>query len=164
MVYPIDPHQRLQYCREILERHDADPDFLLRILVDNAPLAARLRGIIYQQDGAPVHFGIIVRNWLNTNYPDRWIGRGGPIELPARSPDLTPCDFYLWGCMKDLVYAVPTRTREQLRERIMQAGEWIRENLQHFRMRDAIRRRLEACIRQNGGHFEQLLTYKIIFI
>ena len=25
----------------------------------------------------------------------RWLGRRGPHEWPARSPDLTPCDFFL---------------------------------------------------------------------
>ncbi|KAJ4429330.1 hypothetical protein ANN_26334 [Periplaneta americana] len=34
----------------------------------------------------------------------RWIGRGGPVAWPAQSPDLTPLDFFLWGCMKEKVY------------------------------------------------------------
>jgi hypothetical protein len=25
-------------------------------------------------------------------------------ELSARSPDLNPCDFFFWGCLKDKVY------------------------------------------------------------
>ena len=35
---------------------------------------------------------------------DRWIGRGGTINWPPRSPDLTPLDFCLWGLMKSEVY------------------------------------------------------------
>lgn len=50
--------------------------------------------IIYQQDGAPPHFSHVVREWLSLNYP-RWIGRGGPVAWPARSPDLTPMDFFV---------------------------------------------------------------------
>ncbi|EZA51886.1 hypothetical protein X777_09189, partial [Ooceraea biroi] len=34
------------------------------------------------------------RNILNESFPDRWIGRGGRISWPARSPDLTPLDFF----------------------------------------------------------------------
>lgn len=34
----------------------------------------------------------------------RSIGRGGSVELPPRSPDLTSLDFYLWCHLKDLVY------------------------------------------------------------
>ncbi|KAJ8893412.1 hypothetical protein PR048_006003 [Dryococelus australis] len=33
-----------------------------------------------------------------------WIGRGGPISWPARSPDLTPLDYFLWGHIKDVIY------------------------------------------------------------
>ena len=40
-----------------------------------------------------------------TRLPHRWIGRGvnnGQHLLlwPPRSPDLTPCDFFLWGYVK----------------------------------------------------------------
>jgi hypothetical protein len=36
----------------------------------------------------------------------RWIGRGGPIAWPPRSPDLTPLDIFLWGYVKNTVYQV----------------------------------------------------------
>ncbi|KAJ4445952.1 hypothetical protein ANN_12638 [Periplaneta americana] len=35
--------------------------------------------IIFQQDGAPSHFANHVREELNHRFPDRWIGRNGPI-------------------------------------------------------------------------------------
>ena len=50
--------------------------------------------IYFQQDGAPPHYGINVRQYLNEVFPDRWIGRRGHIEWPPRSPDLTPLDFF----------------------------------------------------------------------
>ncbi|EZA60089.1 hypothetical protein X777_13914, partial [Ooceraea biroi] len=40
------------------------------------------------------------RNILNESFPDRWTGRGGRISWPARSPDLTPLDFFLWRHLK----------------------------------------------------------------
>jgi hypothetical protein len=46
----------------------------------------------------------------------RWIGRaavnGDKNLLPwaPRSPDLTPCDFFLWGFVKDSVYVSPLPT------------------------------------------------------
>ena len=49
---------------------------------------------LFQQDGASAHYAIIVRDRLNDKLPGRWIGRRGTIEWPARSPDLTPCDFF----------------------------------------------------------------------
>lgn len=45
-----------------------------------------------QMGGAPTHFGIVIRNFINNNYP-QWIGRRGLL------------DFYFWGYMKYLVYA-----------------------------------------------------------
>jgi hypothetical protein len=48
-------------------------------------------------DGAPPHFSIAVREFLDNMYPARWIGWGGPIVWPRRSPDLNPVDFHLWG-------------------------------------------------------------------
>ena len=50
--------------------------------------------IYFQQDGAPPHYHRDVRAYLDAVFPDTWIGRRGPIEYPARSPDLTPMDFF----------------------------------------------------------------------
>ncbi|XP_011860094.1 PREDICTED: uncharacterized protein LOC105557457 [Vollenhovia emeryi] len=58
----------------------------------------------FQQDGAQVHFTLIVRNVLNNVFPDRWIGRRGTIEWPPRSPDLSPLDFFYWGYLKSKVF------------------------------------------------------------
>lgn len=60
--------------------------------------------IFFQQDGAPAHYTTPVRHWLDCWFPNRWIGRSGPIPWPARSPDLTPLDYFLWGYLKHKVY------------------------------------------------------------
>ena len=60
---------------------------------------------IYQHDGAPPHISTNVRHLLDELFPDSWIGRYGPQHWPARSPDLTPPDFYLWGYAKDRVFS-----------------------------------------------------------
>ena len=57
-------------------------------------------GTIYQEDGAPPYFGNIVRTFLHEKFPARWIERGSPyITWPARSPDLTPPDFFPVGVL-----------------------------------------------------------------
>jgi len=56
--------------------------------------------IIYQQDGAPPHWAIIVRKQLNHIFNDRWCGHDGPIPWPPNIPDLTPPDF-LCGAMSN---------------------------------------------------------------
>jgi len=55
---------------------------------------------INQLDGAPCHYHRNVRNFLNETLPHRWIGREVNNDQhlllwPPRSPDLTPCDFFL---------------------------------------------------------------------
>ena len=50
--------------------------------------------VIFQQDGAPPHWGLEVCQFLNETFPDRWIGRDGPITWPPRSPDITSLDFF----------------------------------------------------------------------
>lgn len=41
----------------------------------------KVRSIILQQDGAPPHFARDVRQYLDHQFPQRWIGSGGPIRL-----------------------------------------------------------------------------------
>ena len=64
--------------------------------------------IIFMQDGAPPHWAKIVRDWMNVNLPERWIGRGSDtvdnIPWPPRSPDLTPLELFLCGYVKSKVY------------------------------------------------------------
>ena len=52
-------------------------------------------GTIYQQEGAPPHYANIVLTFLDGQFSARWIGRE-PLYVtwPARSPDLTPPDFF----------------------------------------------------------------------
>ncbi|GBO16076.1 hypothetical protein AVEN_938-1 [Araneus ventricosus] len=45
-------------------------------------------------------------------FPRRWIGKGGPIQWPPKSPDIAPPDFFLWGYMKNIVYQSPIRDAE----------------------------------------------------
>jgi len=56
--------------------------------------------VVFQQDGAPPHCGLIDRDFLNETFPNRWIGRNGPTTWPPRSPDITPLDFFFVGLCK----------------------------------------------------------------
>jgi len=80
-----------------------------------------VNSVIFQQDGAPPYFGVDVRAWFNEKFPGRWIGRRGPIEWTARTPDLTPLDFFLWGYVKQLVYKETIKDLNRLREKITEA-------------------------------------------
>lgn len=103
----------------------------LPLLLEDVPWLTR-RNMYFQLDGAPAHYALSVRQYLNENYR-RWIGRGGPVARPPRSPDLTPLNYYYWGYMKQKVYAVPITSREQLKERINAAAAEISENHSEIR-------------------------------
>jgi hypothetical protein len=103
-------------------------DFLLHDLpklLEHVPLPVRAR-MWYIHDGAPAHFSRAVRDVLSNTYYDRWIGRGGPIALPPRSPDLNHLDFYLWGHLKTIAYAAPVDKEEALHNHIVDACQIIR--------------------------------------
>lgn len=113
--------------------------------------------MIFQQDGAPPHYAIPVRQYLDHKLPNRWMGRGGPIPWPARSPDLTPCDFFLWGYLKDQVFRELPQNIPDLKTKIRHAVESITEETLQKVFKN-IENRLSFVIRQNGGHFENLLN------
>ena len=56
--------------------------------------------MIFQLDGAPVHWGLQVRPFLKDKFPERWIGRVGPPQ----SPDINPLGFFLRGYVKTEVF------------------------------------------------------------
>lgn len=67
-------------------------------------LRSRRRNLIYMQDGAAPHVALRVRQFLLDTFGDRVISRFFPWNWPARSPDLNPCDFFLWGYLKGRVF------------------------------------------------------------
>ena len=81
------------------------------------------------QDGAPPHFSCFVNDILNERLPDDWIGRGGLIPWPPQSPDLSPLVFFLWGYIKNIVYAEKIRNIQQLQERITSAIETVTRDM-----------------------------------
>lgn len=50
-------------------------------LLEDVPLAY-LRGMFYQHDGCPAHYATSVRAYLNSEFGEQWIGRGGPVAWP----------------------------------------------------------------------------------
>lgn len=124
-------------------------------LLAEVPVYNENRPIVFQQDGCPAHWRIAVRDYLDDVFPNSWIGRDGPIPWPARSPDLTPLDFYIWGRAKDLVYTTEVASREDLAERIRMAFVVIKEEMRLRTTTVEIRNRCYACIRNEGRQFEQ---------
>lgn len=112
--------------------------------------------LIFQQDGAPAHYALPVRQYLDQHFPGHWIGRRGSIEWPPRSPDLSPLDFFLWGHLKSRIYSTPPASLEDLRQRITNECRQITpEMLQNVRER--FQQNLYYCMEAGGWQFEHLL-------
>lgn len=115
------------------------------------------RGLWWAQDGAPAHRLLEVRHRLNETFRNRVVGLGHNVEWPPRSPDLTPCDFFLWGYLKDKVFSRPPENIEELRQRIIEEFNTLRQRPEIIQraFRDMHRRTI-LCVERNGGHVEEL--------
>ena len=98
---------------------------------------------------------------LNRVLQQRLIGRAAKgdnhlLPLPPRSPDLTPCDFFLWGFVKDSFY-VPTLplSLKELRDRIKHALQTITAELLH-QVWDEFDYHVDVCPVTQGAHIEGL--------
>lgn len=131
---------------------------LLEEIVDNLeelPIAQYAQ-IYFQQDGAAPHNALINTQFLNRQFDRRWIGTYGPIRWPARSPDLSPLDFFLWNEIREIVYVTQPENVDDLRNRIVNAFRQILPN-NVLNAAVSVGRRCRLCIGQNGAQFEQYL-------
>ncbi|KAI6648744.1 hypothetical protein LOD99_7131 [Oopsacas minuta] len=78
-----------------------------------------LGSITFQQDDAPPHITKVVLDFLREKFDKQLISRNCDFFWPPYSPDLNPCDFYLWGYLKSKVYSNPIpETTEDLKRNI----------------------------------------------
>ena len=49
----------------------------------------------FQQDGTLPHYAVKVRDFLDEQFPGRWISRPGPVEWSPRSTGLSPVDLFI---------------------------------------------------------------------
>jgi len=94
----------------------------------------------------------------------RLISLRGDVEWPARSPDLSPCDVFLWGYLKEKGKHRP-RSPEDLKERIQQEIDSIPPELTRRVMKN-FRERLQQCVANDGRHMSDLIFkthFKTVF-
>ncbi|VEN59429.1 unnamed protein product [Callosobruchus maculatus] len=82
------------------------------------PALENMPEMCFQQDGATAHTARATMALLREIFGHRIISRNSDIPYPARSPDLTAPDFFLWGYLKERVYANKPRTLDQLKQNI----------------------------------------------
>ena len=116
-----------------------------------------LRKNYFQQDGASIHTANKVIKHLQKHYYRHWIGKRNREKIwPAYSPDLSPCDFYLWNRLKQGIIDKHPQNQEELKDAIKNgildlSTEEISSSCK------AVLKRCKICLREKGGHFEQFL-------
>jgi len=115
-----------------------------------------LQDMWFQQDGATAHTARSTIQLLNDVFPRRLISRNGDLAWPARSPDLTAPDFFLWGFLKSKVYVNKPQTIQHLKDNIRHAIEEIQPEMLHDVMKNVLKR-AESCIANRGHHLADIL-------
>lgn len=129
----------------------------LRRMCRRAGIGAEEMGrVIFQHDGAPAHTSRIAQESVSAIFGNRYLGRGGMRDWPARSPDLNPLDFFFWGHIKSHVYREPIQDRADLERRFEGAVVTVTPEMLG-RCAQSLLRRARCCVEVNGGHFEHLL-------
>ncbi|WKX93102.1 hypothetical protein Q1695_010826 [Nippostrongylus brasiliensis] len=89
------------------------------------------------------------QKWLADNFPDFISAK----EWPPNSPDLNPMDYSIWSMLKSKACATSDASIDSLKEALKKASEEIDEDVLRAAI-DTFLKRLRACIRAKGGHFE----------
>ena len=77
-------------------------------------------------------------------------------NLPPRCPDATPCDFFIWGYVKDQVYAPPVPASiPELKVRIRIATETITADILQTVLNE-LDYRVDFCRITKGAYIEHL--------
>jgi len=86
------------------------------VVVPQLRTRANFAELYFQQDGTTPHYALLVRNYLDNNFPLHGIGRRVSIDWPPRSPDPTPMDFFFGGVVKNKVYERKPQTVDEMKE------------------------------------------------
>jgi hypothetical protein len=88
--------------------------------------------VLFQQDGAggaTAHTARVSMSVLRETFPQPIISRGSDVPLPACSPDLPACDYFLWGYLKSKVFFSKPRTIAELKQRMKEEIAAIPEEI-----------------------------------
>ncbi|CAB3258594.1 unnamed protein product [Arctia plantaginis] len=115
-----------------------------------------LEDMWFQQDGATAHTARATTDILKTAFPGRLISRFGDLHWPARSPDLTVPDFFLWGFLKSRVYVNKPETLEALKDNIRHECKNLSPEVLAEVMKNAIKR-ARIAINCGGAHLTDII-------
>ncbi|EYC13384.1 hypothetical protein Y032_0044g959 [Ancylostoma ceylanicum] len=107
---------------------------------------------IIQQDWATAHGSI-----TTIHFPESRISSFLTKDLwPLNSPDLNPLDFSVWGFMEKQFRSRYVKKLVDLRRDLIEI--WNNLDVNYLRCTiDSMKNRIDACIKADGGHFENTL-------
>jgi hypothetical protein len=116
----------------------------------------------FMQDGARPHTANVVLDFLHDTFNSHVTSNRFPHcfacgqNWPPNSPYLCPCDYFLWGFLKEMIFLKKPQTIMELRALIIQACNEITENM-CCHVINKITVCVEEAVRYNGGHTEYLI-------
>ncbi|GFW87737.1 transposable element tc3 transposase [Trichonephila clavipes] len=126
-------------------------------IISNLQARQCLSRIIFMQVGAPPHITSCVKDVLKHRFKEeRVISRQFLQLCPPRSPDLNPCDFWLWGHLRQLVSCDQPRTLSNLKDCIYRHVL----NISHNTLRSTVEHamlRFQIVAENDDHHVEPLL-------
>ncbi|GFU80118.1 uncharacterized protein TNCV_579981 [Trichonephila clavipes] len=116
-----------------------------------------LERTIFMQDGAPPHIARRVKDLLRRSFgDDRVLSRHFHHAWAPRSPDLSPCDYWLWGYLKSQVYRDRPTSLVMLKDNIRLQCLTITPGMLYSAVHNIIPR-LQLLLRNDGEHIEHFL-------
>jgi len=79
------------------------------------------------------------------------------INWPPYSPDLSACDYFLWGYLKDNVYGEPIETKDELPDRIRKAAREI-DSSTCIRVLQGFEKRVRMLTLRESWHIENVMV------
>ena len=85
-------------------------------MLDNVMTVDIHPDICFQQDGATTHTSLHAMDWLRNRFGNNIISHRFDFQWPARSSDLSPLDYFLWGYVKQGVLKAKQNTINALQK------------------------------------------------
>ena len=109
----------------------------------------------FMQDGANPHVSGKSLSWLHEHFGERLISRRTDTQWSPHSPDLNPCDFYLWGFLKDTIFKTHFKDVKTLKLAIRRAAKAIPRSTCNAAAQN-FKARIQMCLNNKGAHIEHL--------
>ena len=120
-------------------------------------LMVKMEEMWFQQDGATAHTARASMTVVWQMFLQHVVSRFGDVPWPPCSPDLSACDFFLWGHLKSKVYIWKPRTVDDLkvsiRKEIATVPQAMLINVMQY-----FEESLRTCVRQEGRHLSYIIS------